>query len=291
MLTVFGCLGLCGCLEFEDQVLTYHYDQQADTLRIFQDYHGIFGASARSATATQLSKEEAGQLQSVLQGQRTFFFSNWILEFNRQEMSQTLAKLSPPEPGLAEKFSPAGVVSMEKLLRLLVANVQVTNGPFYFNQQARLCGVQYVTVTRFSEIVAAVNEFAPFFIHGESQDKAEDEASAMKRFAKRRRPLIELQGNAILARWPMTRAGYEQSLGDRKRAADWKRGGLRTSFADDAVTIQIGKSSEQISRLALPFSTNTYAGNLVSAAKAQHVIQDKFDPAAAAKRFLLNPRK
>ncbi len=290
-LSLLCCLLFSGCLEFEEQVLTYHYDQKSDTIRIFQDYHGIFGASAKDASATRLSTEEMDQLQSVLKGQRTFFFSNWILEFNREELSRSLADLKSPEKSSDQKLSAAGVAKMEKLLQQLLANVQVTNGPFYFNKQGKLCGVQYVTVTKFSEVVAAANEFAPFFITSESVDKPADDASAMKRFAKNPKQLIEFRGNAITVRWPMAKSTYQENFGNRTRAAELKRGGLTTSFADDVVTIKIGKSSEQISRLALGFSTNTYAGNLVASAKAQHTIKDKFDPAADGKRFLLNQRK
>jgi len=55
-------LWLTGCLEFEDQTLTYRYDASTDTLRIFQDYHGIFGAD----DTAKVTDAEMEQLDSVL---------------------------------------------------------------------------------------------------------------------------------------------------------------------------------------------------------------------------------
>jgi hypothetical protein len=60
---------LAGCIEFERQSVTYAYDAPTDTLKIFQNYHGIFGGDATNS----LSKEELNQLDSVLNSQRTFF--------------------------------------------------------------------------------------------------------------------------------------------------------------------------------------------------------------------------
>src|SRR5262245_49230124 len=82
-LLLVACMGLVtGCLEFEQQTLTYRYDAKTDTLRIFQSYQGIFGADGNDG----LSKDELEQLNSVLTGQRTFFFSNWVWEFNRDAL-------------------------------------------------------------------------------------------------------------------------------------------------------------------------------------------------------------
>src|SRR5919198_2743031 len=79
---------LTGCLEFGKQTMSYHYDKATDTLRIFQDYHGIFGEDAKGKPGEGLSAEEQEQLESVLKGQRTFFFSNWIFEYNRQQIEE-----------------------------------------------------------------------------------------------------------------------------------------------------------------------------------------------------------
>ena len=83
-IAVFFSLGflllLCGCLEFEEQSMSYRYDEKTDTLYIFQDYRGIAASSGE-----KLSADEVQQLESVIKTERTFFFANWIFEFNREE--------------------------------------------------------------------------------------------------------------------------------------------------------------------------------------------------------------
>ena len=93
LIALLPMLWLTGCLEFEDQTLTYRYDAGTDTLRIFQDYHGIFGAD----DAAKVTPAEEEQLDSVLKGQRTFFFANWILEYNREQLREFLGQLKDPE--------------------------------------------------------------------------------------------------------------------------------------------------------------------------------------------------
>ncbi len=89
-LLLLAC-AISGCVEFQEQTMSYRYDKAADELRIFQDYRGIFGGGdgADSTPGTELSGREQGELASVLEGQRTFFFANWIFEYDREAM-QTL---------------------------------------------------------------------------------------------------------------------------------------------------------------------------------------------------------
>src|SRR5436190_1284717 len=77
---------LTGCLEFKEQTLAFRHDLKNDSLRIFQEYHGIFGA----AKPESLSQEEEEQLHSVLTTQRTLLFTNWIFEFNNTAMRKYL---------------------------------------------------------------------------------------------------------------------------------------------------------------------------------------------------------
>ena len=44
-LCLLGLLFLAvGCLQFEEQTMSYRYVRESDELRIFQDYRGIFGS-------------------------------------------------------------------------------------------------------------------------------------------------------------------------------------------------------------------------------------------------------
>src|SRR5439155_20837429 len=102
---------LTGCLEFEDQTLTYRYDAGTDTLRIFQDYHGIFGAD----DTAKVTEAEVEQLDSVLKGQRTFFFANWILEYNREQLRELLQELKDPQKRKEMKLPETASARGEKL--------------------------------------------------------------------------------------------------------------------------------------------------------------------------------
>ena len=121
-LVLVVCLALfSGCLEFEQQTLTYRYDAKTDTLRIFQSYQGIFGADAKDG----LSQDELAQLDSVLTGQRTFFFANWIFEYNRDQLREMIGKLKQPDAQQELKMEPAALARAEILLKLLLDNVRV----------------------------------------------------------------------------------------------------------------------------------------------------------------------
>jgi len=89
LLSLAALLFAPGCIEFAEQTMTYRHEAKTDTLYIFQDYRGIFGADKSDG----LSDNELEQFNSVLKTQRTFFFNNWITEFNREEAIKTLAEL------------------------------------------------------------------------------------------------------------------------------------------------------------------------------------------------------
>ena len=136
MLRLFALLPmllLIGCLEFEDQTLSYRYDSGTDTLRIFQDYHGIFGAD----DTAKVTDAEMEQLDSVLKGQRTFFFANWILEYNREQLRELLEQLKDPQKRKEMKLSEPASAGYEKLLTLALDNVRVENNGFYFDEIGR----------------------------------------------------------------------------------------------------------------------------------------------------------
>ncbi|MBI3878295.1 MAG: hypothetical protein HY300_20425 [Verrucomicrobia bacterium] len=292
--TLFGILPLLllltGCLEFEEQTLTYSYDAKADTLRIFQDYHGIFGGDSKG----ELSNDELDQLKSVLTTQRTFFFCNWIFELNLPLFREELDKLKTSEGRKESKLSDANAAKAEQLLNLLLENVRVENGDFYLDAKGRLCGVQKVTLTRVSKIIAAGNACFPVFLKGEAENdgvSAEEKALYLKS-AARGGEFVRLEGDRLSFRFPLLRAEYEKSFApgstDAKQLAEFKRCGGRVSFADDELALSIGSPAETQTTLTLSFSgeEKPYEPNAIAAVKKQAAIREKFDPQAAAKEFL-----
>jgi hypothetical protein len=236
-------------------------------------------------------------LGSVLKGQRTFFFSNWIFEYNREQFEQTWQELKIPEKRAELKLPEAGLASLEKLLKLVRENVRVENGPFYLDAGKKLGGVQYVTVTRCSAVIAAVNEFAPYFIRTQAmeENRSEHDKAAALKFAGHPAPVVQIDGNALTFRWPMSRESYDEDFGpsakEAAKLAEARQAGLNFSFEDDVATWKLGKSADTITRLTLSFSTNPYVPNLVGPAGKQHTLRETFDAKAAADDFLLNNRK
>lgn len=281
---------LTSCVEFEEQTMSYRYDPAADTLRIFQDYHGIHALNAAA------NKEERDQLDSVLHGQRTFFFNNWVTEFNREEVLETLAKLRDPLRRAELKLPEPAQPRLDKFLCLLRDNVRVENGPFYLDARVQLCGAQYVTVTNVAAVLAAGNDLALTLVRAwvaEEGASPENRAARLK-FAARQQPIFELDGNALTLRLPLGAADYEKQFGpaaeDRQFVEDVRKAGVKVAFADDLVTLRFGGKSNSISTLTLPCKASAYSPNLVELARATHTVRESFATRDAAREFLLNGR-
>ena len=278
---------LTGCLEFEDQTLTYRYDAGTDTLRIFQDYHGIFGAD----DTAKVTDAEVDQLDSVLKGQRTFFFANWILEYNREQLRELLQELKDPQK--RKEMTEAASVRFEKLLTLAVDNVRVENNGFYFDAKGRLCGSQKVTVTQVTKFIAAGNDAVREMIKAEAakpETSAEDKAVLLKAEAGPGN-FIQLEGSALTVRMPMTPRAYAEMMdpgsNDARLLAEFRRQGGRITVTNDLATFGFGAPTNAVSTLTLPMAKKPYVPNAADAVRKRTRIRDKFDPASAARAFLI----
>jgi len=281
-------LWLTGCLEFEDQTLTYRYDPGTDTLRIFQDYHGIFGAD----DTAKLTDPEVEQLDSVLKGQRTFFFANWIFEYNREQLRELLQELKDPQK--RKELTETASARFEKLLTLAVDNVRVENNGFYFDAKGRLCGSQKVTVTQVTKLIAAGNDAVHEIIKaeaGKQETSAEEKAGLLKAEAGPG-DFIQLQGSALTVRVPMTPREYAEMMdpgsSDARLLTEFRRQGGRITMTNDLATFGLGAPTKAVTALTLPMSKQHYVPNAVDAVRKRASIREKFDPASAARAFL-NP--
>lgn len=144
LLSVF----LASCVEFKKQSMTYCYNSEKDELRIFQAYEGIY-AEGQDGKITDIAKQQLGD---VIMGQRTFFFANWILEYDRKEIQKHIAQSKDKTP--SEEFEKAFL----EIAKLLVDSVKVTNGQFYLNKDKELCAYQEVTVSNVSKLIVKVNQ-------------------------------------------------------------------------------------------------------------------------------------
>jgi len=283
-------LWLTGCLEFEDQTLTYRYDAGTDTLRIFQDYHGIFGAD----DAGKITDAEVDQLDSVLKGQRTFFFANWILEYNHDQLRELLQTIKDPEKRKEMQLTETSIARYEKLLTLALDNVRVENNGFYFDAKGRLCGSQKVTVTQVTKLIAAGNDAVRELIKAEA-DRTEisaEEKSVLRKAATGREDFILLKGNVLTVRFPMTQGEFAKMVDpgsdNGKQLTEFRRQGGSIAMTNDLVTFSLGSPTNVVTALTLPMATKPYVSNAVDAVRKRTSIRERFDASSAARGFL-NP--
>jgi len=282
---------LCGCLEFEEQSMSYRYDEKTDTLYIFQDYRGI-----TTDSGGRLSADEVQQLESVLKTQRTFFFANWILEYNREELLKHRKELKNPPADETSKLNEEERKKYVELLDLALANVKVENGPFYFDTEKRLCGVQKVTVQKLSELIRSANSIIPLAVKDSIKDEENVALKAeLVKMLDKRKEFIWLEKNTLNWVWPMTQADYDKNFGangEEKHALEaFKHSGGRIEFNDNEVQFQIGATTDRVTTLAKPVAKEEkdykgYKPNVVDGVRKRAVILEKFDVEAARKEFL-----
>jgi hypothetical protein len=282
---------LCGCLQFEEQGMSYRYDEKADTLYIFQEYRGICAGQGEG-----LSEDEIQQLESVIKTERTFFFANWIFEYNREAMLEVQKELKGPATGDDSSLTPEERNQVLGLVDILLTNVKVENGPFYYDASKRLCGVQKVALKKVSEIVRKANEVMPIALKGVAQKQEDAEGKAvLLKAAGKRKEFIRLEKNVLSFVWPMTQPEYEETFGAKTESpevmAAFKKSGGKIDFKDDEVHFSLGTPQDHITTLSMPVAKaekdyKGYQPNAVEEVKKRAVILEKYDVEAARKEFL-----
>ncbi len=217
------CLALIAtsCICFERQTLVFRYDDTKDQLRIFQLYEGIHGDSGGDT----IDEKEKEELESVLNGQRTFFFNNWITEYDGPTMEKLVAEAaSAPEGTEADPKTAAARKEELALMKLLLASVKVTNGRFFLNAQGKLSAYQFVTMDHASKVVARANRLISQAIETEmGQTEDEDELSEESRrrlidAAGKGYAWITLERNCIHLRFPLAYADLKRVREDKARS-------------------------------------------------------------------------
>src|SRR5258706_981003 len=279
---------LAGCIEFERQTMTYSYNPATDTLKIFQDYHGIFGADLTNS----LSTEELTQFDTVMNSHRTFFFGNWVAEISHDQLREQLKQIQ--EAAKDGKLDPHEA-HVETLLKLLVDNSKIENGRFYMDSSGKLSGVQRVTLTRGSKLIAAGNVGIRDAYMAEADDSAtkpEDREIYLKS-AEKQQDYIKLNGNQITVQVPATKRQYDELLSPdnaQKQIEQLKSSGGQFGYTNNQITASLGKAEDKETKLSMNFSAKPYTTNLVEIVKKRGLLVDSFDSERAAKEFT-EPRK
>jgi hypothetical protein len=291
-IATLACLAMVtGCIEFEQETVTYRHDAKSDTLRFFQHYQGIFGADKEDG----LSDQEQEQLNSVLTTERTFFFANWIFEFNREDLREWLANLKKPVTVDEFKAVPGAIERSEVLLKLLLDNVRVQNGDFYLGEGGKLCGVQRVTMKNVSKIFAAANESIRDYYRVEAlkSGTSDEERALFKKSTAEPRTYLKLEGNRLSLRLPITRADYDKSFGpgaeSSKQLGEFTQAGGSIAFVENELVASIGKVADKETSLTLSMAEKPYRPNLVAAVKAKPGVKEKLDVNGAREEFFKRP--
>jgi hypothetical protein len=293
-LVLLATCALAGCIEFEHQTLTFRHDAARDTLLIYQNYRGIRGEDhARHGGPMALSPNEQHQLLSVWHDEHTFFFGNWITELNLSEMRRKLAEETAPDAGEPATAEP---VAMRQLATQLLTSVRIHSGPFYRDDRGHLGGVQRVTVSNVSAIVAAGNTAIRAACAEEAGKEANDEVTRarFRRAAQDPEPFIVVDGNRITVRLPMSQQEYAKSADPESAGADpvvvaFARAGGKVTFAVGIATIVFGRTDSTRETLALPVEPDTYDASAEAFVRDRFGIAEAFDPAVDAERFFAPP--
>jgi hypothetical protein len=272
---------LTGCLEFEQQNMTFRHDSATDTLYIFQDYQGVFGVE----DPARLSETEKEQMASVMNGERTFFFANWLAEFNRKVCLE-MSKTPKGELDSDEAYEAA----LRPLLDLALANIKVENVGFYLNREGRLCGAQRVTVKNVSKVGAALNHWLPLVLRreGNKWEKLKDARRALHAFADSGQDALRLEGNRLEIHWPASEQEYQDFKEQTPQAAAFRKCGGEISFTNRMIVLAFGKPDAKSVSLTLPMSDRPYSTNALAEAR-KYGIKESFDAVGSAKAFMGGP--
>lgn len=277
-------LALTGCIEFDRQTMTYEHDAQADTLRIHQTYHGIYGAD----DVTQLSGKEREQLADVMKGQRTFFFANWIFELNIGAFKEALASSAVPE---TDSLKEAQRRAATNLLALLVANVRVENGKFYLDDQGQPCGTQRVTIRNVSKLLAAGNELTRRDLEVKlKRGETAEERELINAALARPEPFFTLTGQQIRYRGPFTRAEFDQLGADDPKLkhfiSEFIRQGGTMAHENSEVRLRFGRTDAKRETVTLPMaSKENYRPNAAAHLREKFGLSKDLDPKQDAEAF------
>src|SRR5688572_25856156 len=132
-----------GCLEFEEQDVTFAYDAERDRFDVQIVYRGVFASEEKKLLWERGADgidEAEHQLDELLAGRRTFMLS-WItvVPFDLDEMAESLRD--------------------DLLRQALLAGIAIDQGEFFRDEHGRLCAWQRLRIERFTEFVQLFDKY------------------------------------------------------------------------------------------------------------------------------------
>ncbi len=274
-------VALMGCVEFERQTIVYRHDVERDELRMLMIYEGIHGKSTG----------DFSELRSVLLRPRTFFFTNWILEYDRDDWVRELEHIDRDRDAKPAAYK----VAYRRLIKLMLHNVRVDNGAFYLNSEGKLSGYQQVTFSRVSELVSAVNQMVNVaLIHGEL--RSEDVLLASSRSADvilgaayTSHQWVRVDEGELRLRVPLSNHDYEAFQREVQDDATWQRvveAGLREVYIGGVAEFVFGEYGHSQTTISMDVFDGPYIPNMLPFVEEDGLLEPSPDFETIIQRFV-----
>ncbi len=277
---------LPGCIEFEKQTLVFLHYPETDTLVIWQHYGGIHGEDQENG----LSEKEREQLHSVITGQRTFFFDNWIATY---DAAHTTKFIKEKEAKLKQAGLPEGEAGnlrpLLALARLVKKSVTIKNGPFFLNNNNHLSATQQVTIRNVGNIIREANAaIRASILHGDSPfggfDEGDPNIELLEKSAHAKMEYLTLKGQQLRYRLPMTRENFRKL--DRNDVKPFLDAGVTIEHKNNLLIITAGKVKAKETAVSISIPEVAYQPNATQAVRERYGLAKDFDPAKARATFL-----
>ena len=297
MKKLIACLAvllLSGCIEFEKQTLVFRHYPETNTLVIWQHYEGIHGEDNEH----DLSKKEREQLHSVVNGQRTFFFGNWITEYNAEDTGKFIAEEEARlKKGFASKPEADEARQLLAFARMVRKSVIIKNGPFYLNQQKRLSATQHVTLNNVGKITRDINAFFHMAILQGNRifdvfggfEKGDPNIELLEKSAHVKMEYLTLKGQQLQFRWPMTAEHFHRGMREKSTAKLVelaRKGGVTIQQKDNLLIITVGKLKAADTFVCIKLPDVAFQPNANGTVSKRYGLAKDFNPAKARAKFL-----
>jgi hypothetical protein len=280
---IIGLVLLQGCVEFERQTIVWRHDVDRDELRMVMIYEGI-------QAGNEVDAEELGELRSVLLRPRTFFFSNWIFEYDRD----VWLEMRDDVRANRDEVSPEFYAAVMRLNELVLDNVRVDNGDFYLNDANKLAGYQRVTFSNVSAIVAAANALMNTALLDEELDASDIAYGSASEgmvldAAYAGHEWITLYEGELRLRLPTARTDYEElrlELADDDYWLAYTEAGMRWTYVNGVQELVFGEPWASRNSMSVAVDDSPYQPNLLDFVEEEGLLETHPDFDAIERRFL-----
>ena len=136
----------CGCLDMDEQTAYFFYDNQKDEFHLLLQYKGVYSDSNIS--------ESEDNLNGFFKPDWEIAFGGWIGHVTKKGIEESLNDENIPE-------------NAGKLIKLLLENITVTTGKFFWDKNKHLSYYQIITLKNASKHIELVNKLISELIPGE----------------------------------------------------------------------------------------------------------------------------